>query len=314
MGEVNPLLEVRTFGIGIEANGVERELVSNINLSVNAGEMVVLLGESGSGKTLLSRGLTGLFPQGPKFTIRGEIVLSGKKIPLGDENELLKIRRRSVRYIFQDAMQALNPVRRIGAQMRLAADTVATDDRLLIQALHEVGLGDAERILASYPHQLSGGMAQRVMIAMALLPSPDLLIADEPTSSVDIEQRWELLELIVSRRAANAMAVLLITHDISIASAYGDRVIVLYGGRVVESAPRPMFFKKQFHPYAELLVHAGAPRARDATAGKMLSHSIGFSGCRFTQGCPKVQEMCAHHEPPLEYATPEREVRCYYWK
>jgi oligopeptide/dipeptide ABC transporter ATP-binding protein len=180
-----------------------------------------------------------------------------------------------------------------------------------------VGL-EADQVVDLFPHQLSMGMAQRACIAMAILPSPYLLIADEPTSAVDASVRRTLIDLVTSIQRSTGMSLILITHDLDVARTYGDRIAVMFAGRIVESASRKTFFEKQHHPYSQLLVDAQPQRNRviptSGSAPYFTTGTIPDSGCRFHLQCPIAKERCKEAEPELEQTSNEREVRCFYWK
>ncbi len=276
-----------------------------------------MLGESGSGKTVLSRALTRLFPLSSLISVQGSVVFEGRSLHEMDERELTPIRRSMIRYVFQDPMDSLNPLATIRKQLRLAHDGAAHDDRALSEALDLVGLTNGAEVLELYPHQLSVGMAQRVCIAMALLPSPALLIADEPTSAVDASLRYRLLDLLAAIQRKRGMAMILITHDLDVARCYGDRVLVIYRGRIIESGPRRDFFATPLHPYSRLLIEAipqeGASTAAPQGQTQPIAGNVPpFAGCRFQLNCRIAQAKCAASEPELDLLPSGREVRCFF--
>jgi peptide/nickel transport system ATP-binding protein len=313
------LLEVRNLFVSAQTGSGNGKIIDDVGFSVKQGELVVLLGESGSGKTVLSRSLTGLFPDKSGLHVTGSVNFDGNSILSATPEELLELRRRKIRYIFQEPAQALNPVATIRSQLMLSSEKDQFTPKVLHSALTSVGLHNVDEVLDSYPHQLSIGMAQRVMIATAMLASPALLIADEPTSSVDASLRYELLDLLTSIQKTKGMSMILITHDLDVAQLYGEYILLLYKGRIVESGPKNEFFTRPLHPYAQLLLDSrptigksvGSQSSYESPPAKLAKH---HSGCRFYSRCPKAQDDCALTEPPLEKTPGGREVRCFYWR
>jgi oligopeptide/dipeptide ABC transporter ATP-binding protein len=292
-----------------------RELLHEISFSVRQKEVLVVLGESGSGKTLLSRSLTKLFPVASSLKLTGSVTFEDQQLLELGESELSFIRRHKIRYVFQEPMQSLNPLAKIGRQMRLASDGLPKDDKILHHTLQLVGLD--KEVLGLYPHELSIGMAQRVCIAMAVLPSPALLIADEPTSAVDGSLRRKLLDLLISIQRSGTMSLILITHDLDVARCYGDRIMVMYGGRIIESATCNAFFERPLHPYSRLLVSAQPIAQKQDTPPipipEFITVEVPQQGCSFQPRCPIVQDKCTVIEPDLDQVSGEREVRCHFW-
>lgn len=244
---MTPLLDIR----GLSVRAGRHRLVHGVSFTVEHGEAVVLIGESGSGKTTLCRSITRL---DARMQIEGEVRLDGVTLTAADPEQLRNVRRYNIRHVFQDPQQALNPLATVRAQMRLAADNL--DESRLEGMLESVGIPDPARVLELHAHELSIGMAQRVMIAMALLPSPDLLIADEPTSALDIVLRFELLDMVGLLCRERQMAMLLVTHDIDVARRYGSRILVMVDGCIVEDAPREVFLAAPRHPHTAALIAA----------------------------------------------------------
>lgn len=224
--------------------------------------ILAVVGESGSGKTTLARAISGVFPYGSSPELKGSILFEGVDLVTCSTEQLREICRTKIRHIFQDPQHALNPVLSVGKQLNLSA-TQRTSEGELLAALDSVGLRDGN-VLERYPHELSVGMAQRVMIAMALLAQPSLLIADEPTSAVDAAQRYQILDLLVSLVQRFGFAILLVTHDVELARRYASHVAVLSHGRIVEYAATADFFTNPRHPYSKLLL-ASMPDLRTAT-------------------------------------------------
>jgi ABC-type glutathione transport system ATPase component len=260
------ILEAESLSVSVPSPRGQKLLVRGASFTVGVREVLIILGESGCGKTILSRSLTTLFPAGSPLRIDGSVVFEGRELLGLCRAEMASIRRKKIRYVFQEPMQSLNPCARIGRQLRLSAEGTGGDDRNLHDVLAVVGLDAAGGLPDRYPHELSTGMAQRVCIAMAILPSPALLVADEPTSAVDASQRRRILDLLVTIQQSRPMSLVLITHDLDVAERYGDRIIVMRSGEIVETAPRRAFFDAPVHPYSRLLV--GAHAALQERAGR----------------------------------------------
>jgi oligopeptide/dipeptide ABC transporter ATP-binding protein len=313
--DTHHILKAANLTVSASSPGGNSVLIHDVSFSAYEREVLIVLGESGSGKTILSRSLTKLFPAASGLRIDGSVTFEGRQLLSLSESELIFIRRRRIRYVFQDPMQSLNPLARIGHQMHLAADGRSDNDRDLHNTLRLVGLDDTEELLDRYPHELSIGMAQRVCIAMAVLPSPALLLADEPTSAVDASLRRRILDLLISIQRSSTMSLVLITHDLDVARWYGDRIIVMYGGRIIETAPRKTFFESPLHPYSRLLLdahHASQRRTGlpDTTPEPVIA-DIPRQGCAFQPRCPMAEKKCRESAPDLEPFPGEREVRCF---
>ncbi len=316
--ETPHLLDVAHLSVSVFPGPGKSDVIHDVSFCVRANEVFTLLGESGSGKTILSRAVTRLFPAASSVNVDGLVTFEGRPLFALAERELAAIRRSRIRYVFQEPMQSLNPVATIRKQMQLASDLPADDDTFLHDTLRLVGLDNGEEVLGSYPHELSIGMAQRVCIAMAVMSSPGLLIADEPTSAVDASMRRKLLDLLMAIDQSRAMALIMITHDLEVARWYGDRIAVMYGGRIVEHAERRALFETPLHPYTRLLINA---HSRDqniaAPLGMTQDPAAGDpppQGCVFEPRCPFAKVKCKEADPAPETVTDSREVRCFYWK
>ena len=313
------VLEVQHLSVSAKSATGITPIIEDMSFVLGRGEVLVLLGESGSGKTILSRALTRLFPENVGMKINGRVSLNGEPVLALPIRRLTEIRRTDVRYIFQEPQHSLNPMSTILRQMKDASRGNSADPKFLTAALERVGIENPADVLRSFPHQLSAGQAQRVMIAMAVLPSPDLLIADEPTSSVDVSLSHLLLDLLSALQVERRLSMLLITHDLGVAREYGDIIVVMHKGRVFETSPGVEFFAGPLHPYSQLLMHAtpGATERPGAhtelSQGRSERNEI-LEGCRFASRCPRVQARCLSLEPPLEKATESHEVRCFYWR
>lgn len=308
-----PLLLARDFGLDLHTPDGIQPVLRQVDLDILSGETLVILGESGSGKTMLARGLTRLHRPDLRIATHGSVMFDGVSLLNAPADTLAGIRKRRIRYVFQDPLPALNPVLRIHKQLEYATGIQSSDE--LSVHLGKVGITQPEEILKAFPHQLSGGMAQRVMVLMALLVSPDLLIADEPTSALDTAQRFEMLDLLCKRNGRQEMAILLITHDTEIARRYADRIMVLYAGRVVEVADSRSFFERPLHPYSRLLCGAFSGTAAEDDGIIEPPDSAGaVSGCNFSPRCPIGQDQCTTTTPVLELVEGGRAVRCFFWK
>jgi len=325
------LLDLRDVSIGLTGGS---ELVSGFSLSMDPGDTVCLVGESGSGKTVTALSIMRLLEYVAPAEIRGTVEFGGRDIAHVPQSEMAKLRGGRMAMIFQECMEALNPTKRIGAQLtepwryherdaKLGGPDVDLADRAgarekALELLRAVEIPDPEGCLERYPHQLSGGMQQRVMIAMALMCDPDLLIADEPTTALDVTIQAEILRLLADLRRSRGMALLLITHDMGIATRISDRIGVMYGGRLVELAPAGVIGSAPLHPYTRGLL-ACVPRAerRDGRPLTTIPGSVpdpgeDLPGCRFAPRCPLATERCRTEEPPLTVRPDGHAVACWH--
>ncbi len=250
------LIEVRGLTVKYLSGSSPSPAVRDVNFSLLKGQALALVGESGCGKTTLCRALTRLFPSRAAVDIAGSVQFDSRDILACSDSELADLRQNAIRYVFQEPYAALNPVSTIGKQMLLACGRRETTKAEITQVLAEVGLERPEDVLSRYPHELSVGMAQRVMIAMALLPQPGLLIADEPTSAVDASLRKQLLKLLRSIQTKQRMTMILVTHDLAFARHFADEVAVMHDGALIENASVEEFFRTPQHPYSQLLLKA----------------------------------------------------------
>jgi peptide/nickel transport system ATP-binding protein len=319
---MTPLLEVSNLNIFFpQENGIALVPVDDVSFSISAGELVALVGESGCGKTLTGLALPRLLPRGAQIGEQSTIRFRGTNLTTLSEKELRAYRGRRIAMVFQDPMTSLNPVMRVGVQVAEAIHAHRKMSRSdardrVLALLVEVGIADPESRIDAYPHQLSGGMRQRVLIAMALAAEPDLLVADEPTTALDVTIQAQILELLDHLRVARGLAVLLITHDLGIVAGRADRVLVMYAGRIVETAPTRQLFAHPAHPYTRGLF-ASIPRL-DATtvrltpiAGSVPRPDEWPGGCRFNPRCPIVIEQCRTERPPLEAKGPGQLAACW---
>ncbi len=284
--------------------------VDGISYSVDPGETLGIVGESGSGKSVSCYTLLGLIPQPPGRVESGRAMFGGVDLLTMSEAEKRRIRGKRISMIFQDPMTALNPYMTIGAQLmeplRIHERVPKRQARLrAMEALEAVGIQDAERRMRSFPHEFSGGMRQRVMIAMALITRPELLIADEPTTALDVTVQAQILDLIKRLQGEMGMAVILITHDLGVIAGTCDRVLVMYAGKICEEATTAELFAKPRHPYTEaLLASLPSRQMRGETLytipGVPPDLTTVFTGCPFTPRCAYAASMCVERVPGLE--------------
>ena len=315
------LLEVTNLKTSFHTrNGIVRA-VDGVSFAVERGETLGIVGESGSGKSVTCYSLMGLVPQPPGRIEGGTAIFDGKTDLLNcSPKELNTIRGRRMAMIFQDPMTSLNPFMRIEDQIiePLLIHGMATRAEAVkqaIQALEDVGVPDAAKRIRSYPHEFSGGMRQRVMIAMALITKPELLIADEPTTALDVTVQAQILELIKKMQRELGMAVIWITHDLGVVAGFCQRVQVMYAGRIVESAPTAELFAKTRHPYTRALqksIPALQPKGAElyTIPGMPPDLSRPIAGCAFAPRCEIARPECSQQLPELLEVAPGHRARC----
>jgi peptide/nickel transport system ATP-binding protein len=315
-----PLLEVRGLTVEFRTSAGIVRAVNGIDFEIAAGETVGLVGESGSGKSVTSRAIMGLLPPRTS-TVRGSVRLAGDELVGLPERAYRRIRGERVAMVFQDPLTALNPLYRAGEQVAEALRfhfgvSRAEADRRTVGLLADVGLPDPEEVARQYPHELSGGMRQRVMIAMALACEPELLIADEPTTALDVTVQAQILELLRDLVRERGMALLLITHDLGVVRELCERAIVLYAGRIAETASVAALFSGARHPYTSGL---GASNPSIASRRARLPQIPGGppdparlpAGCAFAPRCPVAIERCREELPPLAAVGEGRLAACH---
>jgi oligopeptide/dipeptide ABC transporter ATP-binding protein len=317
---VKPLLEVKSLRTSFFTEAGEVRAVDGVSFSVAPGKLMGLVGESGSGKTASVLSIMRLLPESARI-VDGEIIFEDQDLLKLSEPEMRHVRGARIAMIFQEPMTSLNPVFTIGSQIgeavRLHQHTNRAETRnRTIEALRMVGIADPERRIDDYPHQLSGGMRQRVMIAMALSCNPRLLIADEPTTALDVTIQAQILDLIRELQVRLGLAVILVTHDLGIVAEYADDVTILYAARVMEQAPTTELFRNPLNPYTRGLLESipgidGSRHHRlQAIPGSIPSSLNPPAGCRFHPRCPRVIPKCSDAEPPLENKGPDHYVAC----
>ena len=307
--EQPPLLEVEALSVSFSTDDRPLRVVEDVSFQVHRGRTVGLVGESGCGKSVTAMTLLRLLPSPPSHIDGGRILFDGDDLAVLDERRLRAVRGDRVGMVFQEPLTSLNPTLSIGFQiaevLRLhRGQTGQAAREVAIETLHQVGVGAPERRFDQYPRQLSGGLRQRVMIAMALVCHPDLLIADEPTTALDVTIQAQILDLLRRLQRELGMAMLLITHDFGVVAEICDDVAVMYAGRIVEQAPVRNLFRAPLHPYTRGLL-AALPRL--GVRGRNLSGIPGMvpppgargAGCTFADRCPCVLDRCRVEKPPL---------------
>lgn len=310
------LLQFDKLSVSFGSGAGRIEVVSNASFTISPGEVVALVGESGSGKTVTALSATRLV----SAALTGRILFQGEDLLVCSEDRLRNIRGRRIAYVFQEPASALNPVFTAGYQIAeaLRLHRVGHQPGRVHELLASVGIREVDRVARAYPHQLSGGQQQRVMIAMALACEPDLLIADEPTTALDVTVQAQILDLLLEIQAQRRMAVLLITHNLAIAAKMAQRVVVMYAGHVVETGPVVDVLARPRHPYTKALLKA-VPRLRQVgqslvgIPGQIPSSNAMPSGCRFHPRCAMVREKCHVEIPGLDDTGNGRTSRCWYW-
>ncbi len=303
-------------------DGVVRS-VEGVSFTINRGETLGIVGESGSGKSVTSLSIMGLVPSPPGKIVGGSIVFDGTDLVSLREDQMRRIRGNRIAMIFQDPMTSLNPVLKIGQQITESLElhlnmTTTQARKRAIELLNLVGIPGADYRLDDYPHQFSGGMRQRVMIAMALSCNPELLIADEPTTALDVTIQAQILELINLLKNQLDTAIIMITHDLGVVAGVTDRVLVMYAGRVVESGPTDEIFANPRMPYTIGLLRS-IPRL-DAQGDQRLLPIRGLppdlidlpQACPFSPRCDYVQDACLQQVPPLREVGPEHRAACLF--
>ncbi|WP_372681419.1 ABC transporter ATP-binding protein [Desulfosarcina sp.] len=319
------LLDIRGLSVHFfTPEGIGRA-VEAVNLSIAPGETLGLVGESGCGKSVTTLAVVGLVPSPPGRIVAGEVRFLGRDLLKADPEALRHIRGREIGMIFQEPMTALNPVLTIGRQVAeplVAHLGMSRADALKKAArwLDRVRIPSVEKRLGAYPHELSGGMRQRVMIAMAMICRPRLLIADEPTTALDVTLQRQVLSLMTGLQAELDTAMLLITHDLGVVAQTASRVSVMYAGRVVETADVRPLFADPLHPYTQGLLQS-MPMLGTSRRGRL--HEIRgtvpaatdpISGCPFAERCPSAFDRCRQEAPALEMVRPRRKVSCWLFR
>jgi oligopeptide transport system ATP-binding protein len=321
----NPLLHIKDLTIHFHTQEGIVHALNGITFSLNPGESLAIVGESGSGKTVTALSILQLIDRPPGQIKNGTVLFQGQDLLQLSEKQMQKIRGKEIAYISQDPMTALNPARTIGqqiqetVQLHLGSSRQAAKKRA-VELLTTVGIPDAQRRLNDYPHQFSGGQRQRILIAMALACSPALLIADEPTTALDVTIQAQIVALVKALKARLGMAVIWITHDLGVAAGLVDRVAVLYGGFIMETAPVRPLFKQTSHPYTLGLLQS-LPKINASPTDKLIPIEgtppdlyKAPQGCPFAPRCRFVIDSCWQEMPPLLPIAPAHYTACWQWE
>ncbi|QOR67572.1 ABC transporter ATP-binding protein [Cytobacillus suaedae] len=318
---MSALLEVKNLKTHFFKKKTVIPAVDGVDLKINKGETVALVGESGSGKSITSLSIMRLVPTPPGKIVDGEIYLDGKELVSMSESDMCKIRGNEISMIFQEPMTSLNPVLTIGEQITEILTyhqkmTKNEANKKAIELLEMVGFSRAAELINDFPHRLSGGMRQRVMIAMAMSCNPKLLIADEPTTALDVTIQAQILDLMKEVSKKFDTSILLITHDLGVVSEIAERVVVMYGGQVVEEASVDDLFDEPFHPYTEGLMASIPAIDGDITRLQSIEGNVPSPenmpvGCRFAPRCVKAFDRCHQELPQLKQVSGQRSVRCF---
>ncbi len=316
----DPVLSVQDLTVEFRGDSGWLTAVRNVSFDIGRRECLGIVGESGSGKSVSALSILRLHARATSRMPTGRILFGGRDLLTLPERELRRIRGAQVAMIFQDPMSSLNPVLTIADQiiepLRLHQGlSAAAARKRAIELLDLVRIPDAARRVDEYPHRLSGGMRQRVVIAIAIACQPKLLIADEPTTALDVTIQSQILQLLKDLQAELDMSVALITHDLGVIAQFADRVVVMYAGQVIESAPVTPLFDRPAHPYTDGLLAAiprlvGEPGRLSAIPGSIPDPSLRIAGCRFSPRCPEALPACREQPPALAIAGPEHWSRC----
>jgi oligopeptide/dipeptide ABC transporter ATP-binding protein len=316
----DPLLDVRSLTTRIKLRRGIVTPVDDVSFSVLPGEVFGLVGESGSGKTITALSIMRLIAP-PLRISAGRVALSGRDLLALPESQMRQVRGQEVSMVFQEPMTSLDPSFTIGKQIVETIHahrkvTAAEARRRAVEMLERVGIPQPARRLASYPHQFSGGMRQRVMIAIALALGPRLLIADEPTTALDVTLQAQILDLILSLQRESGLSMLLITHDLGVIAEVANRVAVMYAGEIVETGPVRALFNSPRHPYTQGLLDSVASRGSDEESLKVIPGRVPElthlpPGCRFAPRCTNAIDRCRHERPRLEPDGAGRALRCF---
>ncbi|HET7276035.1 MAG TPA: ABC transporter ATP-binding protein [Longimicrobiaceae bacterium] len=323
-GTVNGSVKVEDLSVTFRSAAGPVEALSQVSLSIDRGEVLGVVGESGSGKSTLGRAMMGLTRSSLDVEVTGSVMLAGTDMVSAPSGVLRRLRGDSVAMIFQDSGSALNPVIRVGEQIEEAIKAhhvrVARSERarMVASLLQRVGIEDYARVAGSYPHQLSGGMRQRALIAEAIANRPSLLIADEPTTALDVITQKKVLDTLQGIQSQSGCSLVIISHDLGVISRLADRVAVMYAGRVVEIGERSSFFDRPRHPYSVGLLRSvprlGGTRGMQAAIPGTPTEGVDLpAGCRFHPRCPLATEICRKEVPPLQQISGGGQVACHHY-
>ncbi|MGP4112994.1 ABC transporter ATP-binding protein [Streptomyces sp. 4N509B] len=318
------LLEVRDLAVAFHTRDGEVPVVNGVSLAVDAGETLAVLGESGSGKSVTAQAVMGILDTPPARVTGGEIHFQGADLLTVSAEERRRVRGARMAMIFQDALSALNPVLSVGFQLaemfrvHRGASRAEARDRA-VELMKRVDIPAAEQRVGDYPHQFSGGMRQRIMIAMAVALNPALVIADEPTTALDVTVQAQVMDLLAELRREHRMGLILITHDLGVVADVADRIAVMYAGRVVEHAPVRELYAAPAHPYTRGLLESvprltGRRGELPAIRGLPPSPLAVPPGCPFHPRCPLARDVCRVDRPPLYPVSEGRRSACHFWE
>ncbi|WP_228981849.1 ABC transporter ATP-binding protein [Streptomyces sp. DH12] len=318
------LLEVRDLHVEFRTREGVAKAVNGVSYAVDEGETLAVLGESGSGKSVTAQAVMGILDMPPGRITGGRILFQGRDLLTLKEDERRKVRGARMAMVFQDALSALNPVLTVGDQLAemftVHRGTSKKDARAkAVELMDRVRIPAALERVDQYPHQFSGGMRQRIMIAMAMALEPALIIADEPTTALDVTVQAQVMELLAELRREMRMGLILITHDLGVVADVADRIAVMYAGRIVETAPVHDLYRAPAHPYTRGLLDS-IPRldqkGRELYAIRGLPPSLTAipSGCPFHPRCPRARDVCRTNVPPLYEVSADRRSACHFWR
>ncbi|OON81320.1 ABC transporter ATP-binding protein [Streptomyces tsukubensis] len=318
------LLEVRDLQVEFRTRDGVAKAVNGVSYEVDAGETLAVLGESGSGKSVTAQAIMGILDVPPGRITGGQILFEGRDLLKLKEEERRRVRGAQMAMIFQDALSSLNPVLSVGEQLAemftVHRGLSRKDARLrAIELMDRVRIPAAKERVRQFPHQFSGGMRQRIMIAMALALEPKLIIADEPTTALDVTVQAQVMDLLAELQRELHMGLILITHDLGVVADVADRIAVMYAGRIVETAPVHEIYRAPAHPYTQGLLDS-IPRldqkGRELYAIKGLPPNLMHipPGCAFNPRCPRARDVCRADEPPLYRVSDDRHSACHFWE
>jgi len=321
-GEASSLLEVKNLAVEFRTGNGRIQAVKGVTFDIRRGEIVSLVGESGSGKSVTALSILGLVPNPPGKVSAGKIFFDGEDLLQATAKRLRQVRGSRIAMVFQEPTNSLNPVYRIARQIAEQLKWHGVTSRKLVmektvELLSQVRISDPQKRQKDYPHQFSGGMQQRVMIAMGMSCGPDIIIADEPTTALDVTIQAQILELLRDQIKLNNSSLLLITHNLGVVARYADRVNVMYAGQIVESAPSEELFDRPRHPYTRGLLKSVPRIDRKITEqletipGQPPDMTEEISGCAFHPRCNKASDRCRNEQPPMIKVSESSAVACW---
>ncbi len=318
----NNILEIKDFTVSFDTYAGEVQAVRSVSFEVARSEIIAIVGESGSGKSVMTQSIVKLLPSPPARIKRGSVIYDGEEISSYNFNQLRSIKGREIAYIFQDPMTSLNPTIKIGNQITEGILAHSKLDRKkasekAVELLRNVGIPNPQRRMEQYPHEFSGGMRQRVMIAIAIAMDPKLLVADEPTTALDVTTQSQILGILKDINQKLGMAIILITHDMGIVANMAQHVVVMYGGKIVETGGVMEIFENAQHPYTRSLL-ASVPRL-DADSTRPLEYILGSppdmieppAGCPFAPRCRFSMKICVQRMPEMSETGPGHRLYCH---